>query len=255
MGSIHFNKYDRKGAYHWAEYFGGLRRMNAYTCARYDLVCQRIRDAHVPRGGRVLDFGCGDGALAGVLRSRLGLSVTGVDTSEKGLELARQMFADRGWEGEFRLIAGYDTGLDTAAFDVVVCSEVIEHVDDPVALLAEVRRVLAPGGRAIVTTPIRFSEAPVDPMHVQEWFVGDFVALCRGVFGEPAAVFKSHPVFWYEWVASRRRWPGRAGRLVANLLTRLGRNPFMESDGAWRCYTTQTLVLVKVDVPAQAKSR
>lgn len=255
MGSIQFNKYDRKGAYHWDEYFGGVRRMNAYTRARYDIVCQCARESGPSPGGRVLDFGCGDGALAGVLHHQLGLQITGVDTSEKGLELARQMFGQRGFEGEFRLIAGYDSGFQDATFDIVVCSEVIEHVDSPSKMLEEMWRVLVPGGKLIITTPIRFSEAPIDPMHVQEWFVGDFASLCRGVFGEPAKVITSHPVFWYELVTSRRRWIGRAGRLLANLLTRAGRNPFMNSDGAWRCYTTQTLALTKPIRPAQPRSR
>lgn len=245
MGSIEFDKYNRKGAYHWDEYFGGLRRMNAYTRARYDIVCECAREAGAASHTRLLDLGCGDGALAGVLHSRLGARVTGVDTSSNGIELAARMFRARGLEGDFRQIAGYDTGLAADTFDVVVCSEVIEHVDDPVAMLSEIRRVLAPTGRVILTTPIRFSEEPLDPMHVQEWFVGDFVALCGTVFGEPLRVIKSHPVFWYELFVRRRRWLGRAGRLLANALDRIGHNPFMNADGSWRCYTTQTLVMKK----------
>lgn len=247
MESIYFDKYDRKGAYHWDEYFGGLRRLNAYTQARYDIVCDCVRQARLPADGRLLDVGCGDGALAGVLHRQLGVRVTGVDTSEKGIALARQMFAKRGWAGDFRAVAGADTGFADGAFDAVVCSEVIEHVDDPLALLVELRRVLVPNGRLILTTPIRCSEAPVDPMHVQEWFVGDFVALVRAVFGEPKSVIVSHPSFWYELVVSRRRWVGRAGRLLVNVMSRVGRNPFMNRDGSWRGYTQQTLILAKAD--------
>ena len=252
MPTTYFDKYDRKGAYHWADYFGGLRRMNAYTRARYDIVLECVREAAIPRGGRLLDVGCGDGALSGVLNSALGMQVTGVDTSEKGLALAREMFARRGLAGEFKLVNGYETGFKDGSFDVVVCSDVVEHVDDPGAMLREIHRVLVPGGRLVITTPIRFSEAPLDPMHVQEWFVGDFTALCRSVFGKPLRVIRSHPVLWYELVSSGNRWIGRAGRLLTNLLTRMGCNPLMERGGMWRCYTTQTLVLVK---PADAASR
>lgn len=251
MATKYFNKYDRKGAYHWDDYHGGLRRMNAYTRARYDIVLECVREADIPHGGRILEVGCGDGALAGVLHSRLGLLVTGVDTSEKGLALARQMFASSGFGGEFKLIGSYDTGFKDASFNVVVCSDVIEHVDDPRAMLQEIMRVLLPGGRLVITTPIRFSENPVDPMHVQEWFVSDFVALCGEVFGEPLKAIQSHPILWYELVSSGKRWVNRAGRLLTNLLTRMGRNPFSEHSGAWRCYTTQTLVLVK---PTAAES-
>lgn len=245
MSAPYFDKYDRKGAYHWHDYFGGLRRMNAYTRARYDIVLQCVRAAGATQGSRLLEVGCGDGALCGVLHSRLGSTVTGVDTSDKGLALARQMFAQRGWDGEFRQVGGYDTGFADSSFDAIVCSDVIEHVDDPQAMLREIRRLLVPGGRLVITTPIRFSEEPLDPMHVQEWFVGGFVALCRKVFGEPLEAIRSHPVIWYELISSRKPWVGRFGRVLTNLLTKLGRNPLLEHGGAWRCYTTQTLVLAK----------
>lgn len=245
MATIEFDKYSRKGAYHWDEYFGGLRRMNSYTRARYDIVCDCARAAGASAATRLLDFGCGDGALAGILHRRLGVQVTGVDTSAQGIELASRMFAERGMPGEFKLIGGYDTGLPDGSFDIAVCSEVIEHVPDPSALLAELRRVVVPGGHVVISTPIRFSEAPIDRMHVQEWFVDEFVALCRTAFGDPIRLIRSHPVFWYELVVHRRRWLSRAGRLAANVLTRLGHNPFLNADGSWRCYTTQVLVLAK----------
>jgi hypothetical protein len=97
----------------------------------------------------------------------------------------------------------------------------------------------------VITTPIRFSEAPQDSMHVQEWFVGGFVALCREVFGEPIQVIRSHPLIWYELISSSKPWVGRIGRLLTNLLTKLGSNPLLERNGVWRCYTTQTLLLGK----------
>ena len=245
MNTQHFDKYDRKGAYHWLDYFGGLRRMNAYTRARYDIVLQCVRESGLAKGLRLLEVGCGDGALCGVLHSSLGAAVTGVDISDKGLAYARMMFGQRGWRGEFRQVSGDGMGFPDASFEVVVCSDVIEHVDDPQAMLREIHRLLAPGGRLVITTPIRFSEEPQDAMHVQEWFVGSFVALCHEIFGEPLAVIRSHPVIWYELISSGNPWVGRFGRLLTNLLTRLGRNPLLERGGAWRCYTTQTLVLAK----------
>jgi 2-polyprenyl-3-methyl-5-hydroxy-6-metoxy-1,4-benzoquinol methylase len=245
MNAPYFDKYDRKHAYHWGDYFGGLWRMNAYTRARYNLVLECARAANLPANAHILEVGCGDGALLGVLFSELGVAVYGVDTSEIGLALAREMFADRKLVGDFRYTTGYDTGFPEASFDLIVCSDVIEHVDNPNAMLVEIRRLLIPGGRLIITTPIKFLEKPVDPMHVQEWFVNDFKILCREVFGEPIESYSSHPLFWYELVSSSNPWVVRAGRLMTNLLTRLGQNPFMERRGTWRCYTTQTLVLQK----------
>src|SRR3989338_1129855 len=107
MTAPYFDKYDRKAAYHWGDYYGGLRRMNAYTRARYDIVLECVRETEIPPDGRLLEVGCGDGALLGVLHCRLGLSVTGVDTSEKGLALAKEMFAKRRLAGKFELVSGY----------------------------------------------------------------------------------------------------------------------------------------------------
>ena len=55
-----------------------------------------------------------------------------------------------------------DTGLDAGSFDVVVCNHVLEHVDDWQRALAEVRRVLAPGGALICSFPIDPTYAIVD---------------------------------------------------------------------------------------------
>jgi len=248
MTAISFDKYDRKGAYHWYDYFGSLLRMNAYTRARYDIVLQCVQASGANCGSRLLEVGCGDGALLALLRIRLDAVVTGIDTCDKGLTLARLMFQKNGLVGEFRQVGGDSTGFPDASFDIVVCSDVIEHVEDPQATLLEIRRLLVPGGHLIISTPIRFSEEPQDPMHVQEWYVGGFVDLCAKIFGDPEEVIRSHPMIWYELVSSSIPWVGRFGRLLTNLLTRLGRNPLLECGGVWRCYTTQTLVLAKSSI-------
>ena len=214
---IEFEKYARKGAYHWTYYFGGLRRLNAGTKARYDVVVDCLRDAGIGRAARVLDVGCGDGALA------------------------------RDFRGDFRLVSGYRYDFDNDSFDAVVCSDVIEHVAEPLTMLREIRRVLRPGGIAVLTTPIRFTEWPIDPMHVKEWFVDEFVEFCVGAFGAPERVLKTHPVFWYEAYTLDRPIAGRFGRLAINALTKLGFNPLRRLAKGWRCYTMQAVVLRKSD--------
>lgn len=245
MSEVEFEKYRQRGAYHWREYYGGLTGMNAYTRGRYEMVVRCLKHLALAQDAKVLDLGCGDGALAGVIHDRLGLPVAGVDTSNLAIEFAQQEFSRRRFAGEFHAIDGYSTGFGDASFTAAVCSDVIEHVREPTTMLTELHRVLRPGGHLVLTTPLRFSEAPVDPMHVQEWFHDEFIALCRPIFGDPVAAFQSHPVWWRELLTTNRRWRNRAGRLAANLLTLAGRNPFVEHDGRWRCYTTQTLVLAR----------
>ncbi|MHC9087014.1 class I SAM-dependent methyltransferase [Luteimonas sp. RIT-PG2_3] len=94
--------------------------------------------------GAWLDVGCGSGAVASTLAHKVDL-ITGVDPEPWG---AWQGFMDA--HANLRLIAGeFDALLPPfpdASFDVVVCNQVYEHVRDPVALIANIHRVLKPGG-------------------------------------------------------------------------------------------------------------
>jgi ubiquinone/menaquinone biosynthesis C-methylase UbiE len=108
--------------------------------------------ANVRPGDRVLDLGCGDGALTGVLADAAGGSgrVVGVDVAEAALRRARARHPALRFT-----LAPIDGALpfDDGAFDVVWSSEVVEHVADTARWLSEVRRVLVPRGRLLVTTP------------------------------------------------------------------------------------------------------
>ena len=100
-------------------------------------------------GERVLDLGCGAGHFLSLLDG-LGAEAIGVELSERALERARRQAPG----AEAHLLT--DDGaipLGHASVDLVWCSEVLEHVGDVGGLLAEVRRVLRPGGRLLVTTP------------------------------------------------------------------------------------------------------
>jgi len=102
------------------------------------------------RGGeRVLDLGCGAGAFTAALLAH-GCDVVGVDIAERALERARTAAPG----ADLRRIDD-DGGipLGHADVDLVWCSEVLEHVPDAAGLLAEVRRVLRPHGRLLLTTP------------------------------------------------------------------------------------------------------
>lgn len=105
--------------------------------------------AHVAAGDRVLDLGCGEGDLTAVL-AQTGARALGVDVAPAALERARR----RHPQLTFGLtpIDG-PLAFDDGSFDVVWSSEVIEHVADTARWLSEVRRVLVPGGRLLVTTP------------------------------------------------------------------------------------------------------
>jgi SAM-dependent methyltransferase len=113
-----------------------------------DLRLSHLR-AGVCAGDRVLDLGCGDGRFTQEL-ARIDAKPVGVDVAQAALDRARSAHP----ELDFRLtpIDG-PLPFDDTSFDVVWASEVIEHVADTARWLSEVRRVIVPRGRLLLTTP------------------------------------------------------------------------------------------------------
>ena len=99
----------------------------------------------------VLDLGCAGGFMAEALAAR-GARVTGIDPAAQAIDAARAHARTGG------LRIGYDVGVgealpyDDASFDAVVCVDVLEHVADLNKVLAEVARVLRPGGMFLFDT-------------------------------------------------------------------------------------------------------
>lgn len=96
-------------------------------------------------GLRVLDVGCGGGLLAEEL-ARLGCVVTGVDPSAASIATARRHAAASSLTIEYWVGQGESLPVPDKSFDLVVCVDVLEHVADIDAVLAEIARVIRPGG-------------------------------------------------------------------------------------------------------------
>lgn len=101
---------------------------------------------------RALDVGCGAGLLTEPL-ARLGADVTGVDAAPENVAAARAHAAGMGLSIDYR--AGELETLRLGQFDLVTAMEVLEHVADKTAFLAQLSRHLAPGGLLVLSTPNR----------------------------------------------------------------------------------------------------
>jgi len=105
----------------------------------------------------VVDLGCGEGLNLLALRRQVaqeGVRYIGIDLERTALGRAANRSAYRRYANvELRFGDVMRTGLPPAGADLILCSEVIEHLREPRLLLEEIRRLLAPGGVAIVTTP------------------------------------------------------------------------------------------------------
>ncbi|AEF82719.1 class I SAM-dependent methyltransferase [Leadbettera azotonutricia] len=99
------------------------------------------------KAGRVLDIGCATGTLLAELKKR-GWDTAGVEICEEEAAYAR-----RERSLDVRSLALEDARFAPASFDAVLASHVIEHLNDPGALVKEAGRILKPGGCFIVTTP------------------------------------------------------------------------------------------------------
>jgi len=110
-------------------------------------------------GLRAVDVGCSAGFIADEL-ALAGATTSGVDIDEPGLARARERFGDR---VDFRLARGEDLPFDDRSVDVVVLNHIYEHVVDPGAVVADIHRVLRPGGLLYLGAGHRFQV--VEPHH------------------------------------------------------------------------------------------
>ena len=107
-----------------------------------EAICRQVTD----RRPRILDVGCGTGANL-IMLSKYG-DAEGVDISEDALAFCRERGLDK-----VRLGAGEELPYEDGTFDLVTAFDVVEHMDDDLAGLREMRRVLRPGGRVLLFVP------------------------------------------------------------------------------------------------------
>lgn len=170
MNSVDNTLYDRLAGSWWDER-GFLHALTALTPSRFGYMRRALIDElHLrPAECRVLDVGCGGGALAEEF-ARLGFVVTGVDPSAESLTAARR----HAWEVALPVTYEQATGealpFADAAFDVVYCCDVLEHVADLPRVIAETARVLKPGGVYLFDTINRTWRSKLLVIGVmQEW--------------------------------------------------------------------------------------
>jgi len=113
-----------------------------------NLVPGRLKwfDRHFEWQGKdVLDLGCGGGFMAEAMAAR-GAHVIGIDPAAEAVGAARRHSSNMGLTIQYDVGVGEALPYDVAGFDAVVCVDVLEHVTDLNRVLAEVARVLRPGG-------------------------------------------------------------------------------------------------------------
>lgn len=125
-----------------------------YSAPILNFMAQRTAETHggffLPQlkpGWRVLDAGCGPGTITlGLARSVAPGRVTGIDAEDSQFKNAREQAESENLNVEFQKASVYELPFPGGSFDAVFSHALLEHLTDPGAALAELRRILKPGG-------------------------------------------------------------------------------------------------------------
>lgn len=140
--------------------------VHAEHLARYRFATQ------FARGLRVLDAASGEGYGTAMLAGAGAASVVGVEIDAATVAGARQKYGLEYVEGDV-----CELPFGDASFDLVVSFETVEHVEDPARAVSEFKRVLAPGGTLVVSTPNTAESLVENPFHTRELSPDQFSAL------------------------------------------------------------------------------
>ena len=145
--SAELAKFEASASAFWDPH-GEFRPLHLLNPVRAQFIAERTTLA----GRRVLDVGCGGGLLAEAL-SRAGARVTAIDLAPGMIEVARLHAAESALAVDYRVAAAEEVAAaEPAAFDVVTCMEMLEHVPRPATMTATLARALRPGGALFVST-------------------------------------------------------------------------------------------------------
>jgi ubiquinone/menaquinone biosynthesis C-methylase UbiE len=133
--------------YDWVDVADNLRGLEAFFHRNRAWVVRKMVSKYATRNAPILDAGCG----TGLNLRHLPAGSTGVDINPRNIELLQKRLPNHTVvEGDVEALPFAD-----GSFGTVLCTEVIEHIPDPSAALAEYRRVLQPGGVLIGSVPAR----------------------------------------------------------------------------------------------------
>ena len=230
-----FTKYESRGPdYHYKQINKkSLNEFNAFVYARYQIELEliiKILIAKKSQNMKILDVGCGDGVILYLLNQKLkneNMELYGIDSSDLALKIAKRKIP----RGIFKIAEVYNLPYEDNFFDLIISSDVIEHVLRPDKMLSEIKRVGKDNSHVVIGTPIRITEKPLDKMHQHEYFPNEYKTLLSEYFSD-IRIIQSHKLVYfllYEKISSILGKKISIFRKIINLLSiYLNKNPFLK---------------------------
>jgi len=170
-----------------------MNKANNWTGERLEtFITNEIMPEHLHRyaiatelvkGKKVLDIACGEGYGANLL-AKYAAHVTGIDIDERTIEKAKNKY--KAANITFKTGSAQQIPAENNNYDVVTCFETLEHLSDHDKMLAELKRVLAPAGVLVISTPEKknYSDIPnyKNPFHEKELYGHEFKELLNRFF-------------------------------------------------------------------------
>ncbi|MFT5172620.1 MAG: 2-polyprenyl-6-hydroxyphenyl methylase/3-demethylubiquinone-9 3-methyltransferase [Gammaproteobacteria bacterium] len=153
----------------WWDPHGSSRPLHLLNPLRLNYLQQRCGDLHARQ---IVDVGCGAGLLSEAMSAK-GARVTGIDASARTLGAARLHLYESGHNIRYEEASAEEWAAQhAAAYDIVTCMELIEHVPDPRSLLAACARLVRPGGHVVLSTINRTPKAWLLAIVAAEYVLG-----------------------------------------------------------------------------------
>ncbi|MEY3197288.1 MAG: bifunctional 2-polyprenyl-6-hydroxyphenol methylase/3-demethylubiquinol 3-O-methyltransferase UbiG, partial [Pseudomonadota bacterium] len=132
----------------WWETEGPFKTLHEINPTRMEYICSQIREHKTIDNLKILDVGCG-GGIVSIPLARLGAKVTGIDAGKENIEVAKKYASSQGLKIDYQNILLEDIKEE---YDVILCLEIIEHIDDLDKFFKSVSANLKPGGLIICST-------------------------------------------------------------------------------------------------------
>lgn len=178
-------------------------------------------------GKRVVDCACGAGEGSAMFAREGAAQVLAFDISKDAVEITRRLCSELPTV-TVRQANGLNLPLSDASIDVFVSLETIEHIEDDQGFLAEVARVLVPGGTFVCSTPNRavtmpgktLMDRPWNPFHLREYNQQEFLSILSERFPKVRLYGQNIYPLWrtnlFEWIG--RSLPGHMGGRINSAL-------------------------------------